>query len=376
MKRPFSCRGLWLVGVALALLLASCGVRVVTRAPSAPEPTVIMPTLPPTLTPRPSATPLPPTLTPTVAPVEGFTTTTVNVRREPNTASEVLGRLADAIAVQIVGRDVSGSWYQILYAEGMEGRGWVAAAYIRTTGEPDVPVVGVVAGGGEGGVSGLVTTKVNVRSGPGTGYNSLGLLNPNDVVALTGKNAGGTWLQIVYAGGPEDRGWIAAGYVQAQGVENLPVLTEEGAVIGTGTPTRVPPTPTPTLVPAPDDGDSARSPAVRVTFSPSASRAFSYSGDLSAPQGDAEDWLELTLLTPSDVAHLTLSLSCHGNGDLRVELWQGDEKLTDWGTLNCGGQDVPLTLFRDEPFLFRLRVVGAGQGLLYVSYTLSVRAVP
>ncbi|RME87363.1 MAG: SH3 domain-containing protein [Anaerolineae bacterium] len=359
----------------LVLLTTACDVRISTPASTSTALPFVTPTLPPTLTPRPSATPIPPTVPPTVAPVEAITTTTVNVRSEPNTASDILGRLGNATPVFIIGKDASGSWYQILYEKAPEGKGWLAAAYVRTQGEPDVPVIGAGGESGEG-ASGLVTEKINVRSGPGTDFDSLGILNPNDVVTLVGRNASGTWLQIVYAAGPEGKGWIAAGYVQVQEEVDLPIVTEEGAVVGTGTPTPLPPTPTPTLVPAPPDDDSAQSPAVHVVFSPAASRAFSYSSDLSSPQGDSEDWVEFTFSTPSDVARVLLSLTCQGNGEVRVELWQDGQKLDDWGSLACGDEEVPLTLYREEPFLFRLRAVGSGEGLSYVAYTLTVRAVP
>ena len=107
------------------------------------------------------------------------------------------------------------------------------------------------------------------------------------MVSLTGKDADSTWLQIEFASGPDGKGWVNAGFVQAQGVENLPIVTEGGEVVGTGTPTGIPPTPTPTLVPAPVDNDSAENPIVRVTFAPTGTQTLIYNGDVSSPAGDA-----------------------------------------------------------------------------------------
>jgi len=64
-------------------------------------------------------------------------------------------------------------------------------------------------------VSGL-----NVRTGPGTAYPIVGGLSLGDSVEVVGKNAAGTWLQIVYNGRGEFNGqesWIAAAYVDLTG---------------------------------------------------------------------------------------------------------------------------------------------------------------
>src|SRR5690606_550572 len=124
----------------------------------------------------------------------------------------------------------------------------------------------------------------------------LGTLNPQDAVSLTGKDPAGAWLQIEFAqgGAPEGKGWVSAAFVQAQGVENLPIVAESGIVIGTGTPTVIPATPTATVVPARQDHDSAESPLALVTFDTGATTTFLYNGDVSAPDGDTEDWIQFT----------------------------------------------------------------------------------
>ena len=58
-----------------------------------------------------------------------------------------------------------------------------------------IVVVGDAAGSGSG-VSGLVIQKINVRNGPAATFESLGVLNPNDVVFITGKDPSGAWIQI------------------------------------------------------------------------------------------------------------------------------------------------------------------------------------
>src|SRR4029453_4919721 len=127
-----------------------------------------------------------------------------------------------------------------------------------------------------------IQQQLNVRSGPGTGFNSLGTLNPNDVVRLTGKDGSRAWLQIEFSAGPDGKGWINAAFVQARGVEKLPIVTEAGEAIGTGTPTGIPPPSPPTLSPAPADNDSQNSPIARVVFEPLGTHTLIYNGDVSS----------------------------------------------------------------------------------------------
>ena len=43
---------------------------------------------------------------------------------------------------------------------------------------------------------GKATQTLNVRSGPGTDYAVLGMIQPDTVLVLTGKNETATWLQV------------------------------------------------------------------------------------------------------------------------------------------------------------------------------------
>ncbi|MCC7189828.1 MAG: SH3 domain-containing protein [Anaerolineales bacterium] len=69
---------------------------------------------------------------------------------------------------------------------------------------------------------------MNVRSGPGTFYDIIGQLFPNDVRPALGISPGREWIQISYDGGV---GWVYASYVSVSGGE-LQVI-------------EAPPTPTP-----------------------------------------------------------------------------------------------------------------------------------
>lgn len=311
-----------------------------------------------------------PTQAPTAVPHEGTTTSQVNVRGEPSTASAPLGMIGPSTKVEIIGKDPSGNWLQIIFPQAPNGKGWVTLQYINVKDPDTIPIVGIATGSGPG-KSGAVLQQINVRSGPGTNFDSLGILNPKDVVALTGKDASGVWLQIQFASGPGGKGWVTAAYVQTSGAATLPIVGQTGHVVGTGTPTSIPLTITPTLVAAPQDNDSAQSPAVAVTFSPSGARSLIYSSDVSAPNGDPEDWIQFTPYSTDVLADLT----CLGNGILRVELWQNGTQLQNWGSLACG-ETKQISLSSGQPYLMQLIAVPNQGELEYVRYTISIDTTP
>ncbi|MBU4457047.1 MAG: SH3 domain-containing protein [Nanoarchaeota archaeon] len=360
-----------LVGV-LMLMAAACSPLPPSDASATP--TLTSPTPAPSQTPLPTATPIPPSPTATFTPIEGQVIAQINVRSGPNVSYSSLGILESGGTIQILGRDQSGDWYVIAYPSGAQGRGWVTVVYVQAGDTAGLPLVEIQDS--DPAVTGKATQQLNVRSGPGTDYNVLGMIQPDTVMLLTGKNENATWLQIEYTGGPGGRGWVTAAYVQVNDSASLPVLNASGTPVtpDASGPTSVPVTPTPTIAPASADGDSSAAPAARVAFSPSGTRQFSYSSDLSSPQGDAEDWVEFTPYASlaGSPARVLLSLVCDGNGNLEVELWQNGAALKDWGGLVCGDRDELLELAAGQAYQFRLRAA-TGEGLRYVRYTLTVR---
>lgn len=356
------------------LILAACGVQ---PPPVTPAPSAALSTVPSaTATPAPSSslTPLPPTPTATPAPIQGTLTIKVNVRSGPGTAFAALGLLDAGEKVQVLVRDATGAWYQIVYPAAPGGTGWVAAQFVQLAAGAQVPLDATPTPTGP---SGRVLQRLNVRSGPGLSFNSLGTLEPDVTVALTGKNATASWFQIDYPSGPGGHGWVTAQYVQTD-ASSLPVLDQFGTpVAGNASgPTPLPVTATPTIGPAFDDQDSAAHPAVNVTFSTGGTRRFTYSGQVSAPGGDPEDWVEFSPFAVSgSAARLVLSLACSGNGTLTVELQQGGSLLSGWGSLACGDQDKLISLPAGQAVELRL-APAPGQGLRLVNYVLTVENLP
>ena len=73
-------------------------------------------------------------------------------------------------------------------------------------------------------IEGSLTIKVNVRSGPGTGYDSLGQLDAGEKIQIVARDNPGTWYLIIYPAASQDRGWVSAQYVSLAGGIEVPIL--------------------------------------------------------------------------------------------------------------------------------------------------------
>ncbi|MBT7191351.1 MAG: SH3 domain-containing protein [Anaerolineae bacterium] len=129
-----------------------CGPELIAPATpaSTPSPTqifMITATLPPTQTPLPSATAVGIPPTEPVAPVEGQTTSQLNVRSAPSTESEQVGTIEIFAKVQIIGKDPSNKWWMILFPESSTGKGWITIQFVQVPDTSSVPVINVVPAG-------------------------------------------------------------------------------------------------------------------------------------------------------------------------------------------------------------------------------------
>ena len=95
------------------------------------------------------------------------------------------------------------------------------------TGTPEGPVI-------------VVPDQVNVRLGPGTNYDKVGVLIAGQEVPALGRTPGGLWIQIVYPGVPGSIAWVYAPFVVLDTAQQLLPIIEP------------PPTPTPRMTPTID----------------------------------------------------------------------------------------------------------------------------
>lgn len=128
----------------------------------------------------------------------------LNVRAGAGTDTPHLGYLYSGDIVSIL-KDCGNGWYQISYGD---GDGYVNARYI---------------GDGSGAVeetTGYALSTLNVRSGAGTSYSRLGVLNVGQSVILLGDAANG-WYRISYDNGV---GYVSAQYISTD-INDVPTST-------------------------------------------------------------------------------------------------------------------------------------------------------
>lgn len=119
-----------------------------------------------------------------------------------------------------------------------------------TGGETTLPPATIVAPTPvPGGPTAIVTAPdgVNIRSGPGTEYDIIGIMPQNTQAPIVGRSADGQWWVLNIPAAPNSQGWVSASYVRAENADNAPVILPPGAPAPTATPTPVPPVETPVV---------------------------------------------------------------------------------------------------------------------------------
>jgi len=341
--------------LAVILLCSGCSVNLNNEKRSFSSDFVTA-TLPVTLTQAPTSTSIPPSPAATQPPVEGTTTTQLNVRSEPSTIGSSLGIIAQFEKVQILGKESNGAWYQIAYDGAPQGKGWVTAAYVEVDGSAQIPVVQTGTGSGLG-LSGLAIQPVNIRSGPGTNYESLGTLAPNDVVRVTGSDSSGTWLQIEFKGGA---GWATSEFLKVDNADTLPVTIQPTPTgpAEASTETANPPV----LISAVPDGDSMQNPLAAVILSGTGVKKIQFSGSISAPDGDVEDWVQISAANE----FILIDVECSGD-ELDLEIWDEDKILSEHEVV-CTNEFRFVTQIEEVLYLHVQN--NQNNGAYYSSYTL------
>ena len=143
-----------------------------------------------------------------LAEVKYVTTTSLNVRSGPGTAYKRVATLPKGANVGFLesAKDASGiDWYRIAYGN---VTGWVSSVYLSA---------GNVSAG-----SGTTTGQVNLRSGAGLNYSSLGTV-PKGVTlhydAYASDSRGVMWYHVTYNG---QRGWLSSNYFKLSGYAPTP----------------------------------------------------------------------------------------------------------------------------------------------------------
>jgi len=126
------------------------------------------------------------------------------------------------------------------------------------TGTPSGPMITVRPDSGE--------AQINVRSGPGTYYDKVGLLLVGQSVPAKGKSPGGDWIMIEYIGAPGNTAWV-----------HTPLVSVSSGILPIVEP---PPTPTPLITNTIDPTLAAQ---FIITAAPSRLPTFTAPPPLSVP---------------------------------------------------------------------------------------------
>lgn len=340
---------------AVFVFCTGCDVTPVT--PSVVVPEFITATLQPTAVPNPTQALPPPTLRPTITPLAGTTTSELNVRADTSTASTSLGTVGAFSPVQVIGKDISGLWLQILFAD---SAGWVRADFVQVeTAAAEIPVVEAESSSGST-IRGVVLRGVNVRNGAGKDFESLGLLNQNDVVPILGKDSSGGWIKVEFPIVPDGAGWVAADFLQVENSDAVPVLGETAQPEQTESASAEIPVITSASDIAIADNDSADAPIATIHLSADSARSAQVEGEVSAPEGDAEDWIGFSAQTDK----VLIQVECK-SGSVDLELINGANAPA--ALPSCGGVQV-YEIQAGQVYLLRITPGGSG----YANYELKI----
>ena len=148
----------------------------------------------------------------------------INIRNGPGTNFAQIGTLAAGQQAEIIGIDPTGSWLAIKVPTAGDGYGWVSGEFVDGKNTENLPVadqdlirqaVGLPTMA-PGRAKLTTLTVVNVRTGPGTGFDLLVTLERGQIADVTGVTPDGQWWRIVLPGTETAEGWVAAPYVSVE----------------------------------------------------------------------------------------------------------------------------------------------------------------
>ncbi len=151
---------------------------------------------------------------PTITVVTGA----LNVRTGPGVGYAQVTVLDWGDTATLIGRISDNSWVQIRLTDGREG--WVRATLV--TANVSLNTIPVITGWEVTATAVINSGALNVRTGPGLGYNAITVAYQGLVVTLLGRNADGSWVQVRLPNGTV--GWVNASLVVPNiAISSLPV---------------------------------------------------------------------------------------------------------------------------------------------------------
>ncbi|MEL6407577.1 MAG: SH3 domain-containing protein [Chloroflexota bacterium] len=173
----------------------------------------------------------------------------LNIRVTPAIGAEVITSVtAGTVFDNITARSGDNQWLRVEY---QCQEGWInLAPVVILQGDintlPTADPRSVPFGGFEaprsgfttqvGMVTGQATAGVRIRSGPSTGYPTVGNINFNQAFTITGRNGCATWYQVSFEG---TLGWVAADFVQLTSPVNVETDLAVGGIVAESAPPQI-----------------------------------------------------------------------------------------------------------------------------------------
>ncbi len=191
-----------------------------------PLPTITPPLLPPLVN-----FPVPPANAPQVTMLEAAT-----LRSGPTLEFPVYGVAPTGAKAEVLGRSEDDEWWAVRMPTNIaeDGTGWVPKLYTNASNAGSVPEIktpklpnNITPAAPASGAPSLITREpLNVRTGPGNEYPSLGKVPLGSIMGVIGVSPDGEHyvVNIPKEIDQSGQGWIPARYVRTENVSNVPVV--------------------------------------------------------------------------------------------------------------------------------------------------------
>ena len=160
----------------------------------------------------------------------------VNVRSGPGLNYPVYGLAPKGASGKVVGVSEDGGWWAVELPTTIapDGIGWVSADWVNAENTENVPVIppgelpppADIPPPGPEDPQATAIEPINVRSGPGTAYDSYGVVPIGTTGRVIGVSQDGSWWVVAIP--PEvsadGMGWVNAAYVTTANTEGVPVV--------------------------------------------------------------------------------------------------------------------------------------------------------
>ena len=163
-------------------------------------------------------------------------TEVASVRSGPGAQYPIYGVAPVGSKAKVVGISEDRSWWAVELPSSIDpdGNGWIYKDFVYAQQTDNVPTIeaprvpeNIVPTPPQSGAAAAVTREpINVRSGPGSQYDSYGQIPIGTVMAIVGKSLDGEYwvVKIPKSIAENEQGWVAARYCSAENTRQVPVV--------------------------------------------------------------------------------------------------------------------------------------------------------